>query len=217
MSAPDYAYGTFRTFWTQSGGAIDGALRLEQLPADAKLLYEFDSLPLSEVIRLVNKYSNNVMARHLLLTLGAEKSGVPATIEGGRQAVDAWLASRDIKIPGLILDNGSGLSRAERVTVRGLGEVLDRAWHSPFMPELAASLPLSATDGTLRGRFRATGMQGRLRLKTGTLDHVSGLAGFVNSASGKTYIVVVLVNHRDAHTGTGEAIHAELIRWVFGQ
>lgn len=217
MNAPDYAYGTFRTFWSQSGGAIDGGSRLEPLPPDAKLIYEFDSLPLAEIIRLVNKYSNNVMARHLLLTLGAEKSGVPATMDSGREAIASWLSDRDIKIPGFVLDNGSGLSRAERVTVRGLGDVLDVAWHSPFMPELAASLPLSATDGTLRSRFRAAGMQGRLRLKTGTLDHVSGLAGFVNSASGKTYIVVILVNHRDAHTGTGEAVQAELIRWVFGQ
>lgn len=217
MNAPDYAYGTFRTFWTQSGGAIDGGFRLEPLPAESKLIYQFESQPLSEVIRLINKYSNNVMARHLLLTLAAEKSGVPATVDNGRKAIATWLASRDIEIPGFILDNGSGLSREERVTARGLGEVLDVAWHSPFMPELAASLPLSATDGTLRSRFRAAGMQGRLRLKTGTLDHVTGLAGFVNSASGKTYIVVILVNHPDAHTGSGEAVQAELIRWVFSQ
>ncbi|MDY6944819.1 MAG: D-alanyl-D-alanine carboxypeptidase/D-alanyl-D-alanine-endopeptidase [Pseudomonadota bacterium] len=217
MSAPDYAYGTFSTLWTQSGGAIDGGMRIETLPADAKLLYEHDSLPLTEVIRLVNKYSNNVMARHLLLTLGVEKYGPPATVESGRNAVRLWLANRGIQMPGFVLDNGSGLSRAERVTARGLGEMLDRAWHSPFMPEFAASLPLAATDGTLRNRFKSPGMQGRIRLKTGHLDNVSALAGFVNAASGKTYVVVILVNHPGAQGGSGEAVHAELIRWVFGQ
>jgi D-alanyl-D-alanine carboxypeptidase/D-alanyl-D-alanine-endopeptidase (penicillin-binding protein 4) len=217
MKASDYAYGTFRTLWTQSGGVIDGAMRVETLPADARLFYEHDSLPLTEIIRLVNKYSNNVMARHLMLTLGVEKFGPPATVESGRNAIRQWLANRGIEMPGFVLDNGSGLSRAERVTVRGLGEMLDRAWHSPFMPEFAASLPLSATDGTLRNRFKSPGMQGRIRLKTGHLDNVSALAGFVNAASGKTYVVAIIVNHPGAQGGSGEAVHAELIRWVFGQ
>lgn len=217
MTAPDYAYGTFRTLWTQSGGAIDGAGRLGIVPSSARLLHEHDSLPLPEIIRLVNKYSNNVMARHLLLTLGAEKFGAPATIEGGRQAISNWLSSRGIKIPGLVLDNGSGLSRAERITARGLGEMLDVAWHSPFMPEFAASLPLSATDGTLRRRFDAPGMPGRVRLKTGSLDDVTALAGFVNAASGKTYVVVIMINHPGVHRGTGEIVQAELVRWVFAQ
>lgn len=217
MNAPDYAYGTFRTLWTQSGGAMDGEMRMEPLPAEARLLYEHDSLPLAEVIRLVNKYSNNVMARHLMLTLGVEKYGPPATVESGRNAIRVWLANRGIEMPGFVIDNGSGLSRAERVTARGLGEMLDRAWHSPFMPEFAASLPLSATDGTLRNRFKSPGMQGRIRLKTGHLDNVSALAGFVNAASGKTYVVVIIVNHPGAQGGSGEAVHAELIRWVFGQ
>jgi D-alanyl-D-alanine carboxypeptidase/D-alanyl-D-alanine-endopeptidase (penicillin-binding protein 4) len=118
---------------------------------------------------------------------------------------------------GFVLDNGSGLSRAERVTARGIGEMLDVAWHSPFMPEFAASLPLSATDGTLRTRFSAPGMQGRIRLKTGHLDDVSALAGFVNAASGKTFVVVIFINHPGAHTGIGELVHGELVRWVFGQ
>src|SRR5262245_6804289 len=86
MTAPNFAYGTFRTFWTQSGGAIDGAMRVAALPPDAMLLYEQPSLPLADIIRLVNKFSNNVMARHLLLPLGAEKFGTPATIAGGANA-----------------------------------------------------------------------------------------------------------------------------------
>ena len=157
------------------------------------------------------------MARHLLLTLGAERFGAPATTQNGREAVKLWLDEHEIRIPGFVIDNGSGLSREERVTARGLADLLDVAWHSPFMPEFAASLPLSATDGTLRNRFRAAGMQGRLRMKTGRLDDVSGLAGFVNAASGKTFIVVILVNHPGAHNGTAEIVQSELIRWAFGQ
>lgn len=217
MTPPDYAYGTFRTLWLQSGGAIDGAARLAAIPQQARLLYEHDSLPLAEVIRLVNKFSNNVMARHLLLTLGAEKFGVPATPERGRNAIRAWLTGRGINANGLVIENGSGLSRTERITARTLGEMLDVAWHSQFMPEFAASLPLSATDGTLRTRFDSPGMQGRIRLKTGRIDDVSALAGFVNAASGKTFVAVIIVNHPAAHSGSGEVVQAELVRWIFGQ
>jgi D-alanyl-D-alanine carboxypeptidase/D-alanyl-D-alanine-endopeptidase (penicillin-binding protein 4) len=150
MNAPDYAYGTFRTLWEASGGEIGGGMRLGKRPDDARLFHTFDSITLAEAVRLVNKFSNNIMARHLLLTLGAEKFGPPASAEMGRNAIRTWLTERGVNIPGFVLDNGSGLSRDERVTARGLAQVLDHAWHSPFMPEFAASLPLSATDGTLR-------------------------------------------------------------------
>ncbi|HEY8538618.1 MAG TPA: D-alanyl-D-alanine carboxypeptidase/D-alanyl-D-alanine-endopeptidase, partial [Steroidobacteraceae bacterium] len=215
MSAPEFAYGTFRTLWTESGGTIDGGLRLAKRPIDSRHFHTFGSVPLSEVIRLINKYSNNVMARHLLLTLGAEKFGPPATPESGADAVTSWLESRRIEIPGLFIENGSGLSRKERITARGLGEVLQAAWYSPYMPEFAASLPLSAMDGTLRNRF--AGMEGRLRLKTGRIDDVSALAGFVYGASGKTYVLAVIINHPQAHFGVGEGVQTELVRWAASQ
>jgi len=217
MKAPEYAFGLFKTFWQQTGGSIDGGLRLGAVPADAKLLYTHDSLSLAEVIRLVNKYSSNVMARTVFLSLAAEKVGRPATSAGARQAVLNFLASRGISIPELVLENGSGLSRDERVTAQGLADVLADAWHSQYMPEFAASLPLSATDGTLRRRFRSGEMQGRLRMKTGTLDDVSALAGYVNAASGRTYVTVIMLNDPRADNGSGEAIQAELVDWVFAQ
>jgi serine-type D-Ala-D-Ala carboxypeptidase/endopeptidase (penicillin-binding protein 4) len=217
MSAPEYAYGTFRTLWEQSGGTIKGKLRLEQLPAKARLIHEFDSLSLGEVVRLVNKYSNNVMARHLLLTLAVEKYGAPATTDSGRRAVHAWLAEKQIDIPGFVIDNGSGLSREERITARGLGQILHAGWHSQYMPEFIASLPLAGTDGTLRNRFNAAGMRGRIRMKTGHMDDVSSLAGYVNAVSDNTYIVSIVVNHPGAEFGTGDDVQAALLKWVFAQ
>ncbi len=215
MSAPEFAYGTFRTLWTESGGTIDGGPRIAKRSVEARHFHTFGSVPLSEVIRLINKFSNNVMARHLLLTLGAEKFGPPATPESGADAINDWLASRSIDIPGLYVENGSGLSRNERITARGLGEVLEVAWRSPYMPEFAASLPLAAMDGTLRNRF--AGLQGRLRLKTGRIDDVSALAGFVHAASGKTFVLVVIINHPLAHFGVGEAVQTELVKWTASQ
>lgn len=217
MSAPEYAYGTFRTYWEELGGSLSGKLRLGAKPAAARLMLSYDSLTLGEIVRLVNKYSNNVMARTLLLTLGAEKFGPPATLDKGRRAINEWLAEHQIDSRGFALDNGSGLSRVERTTAVGLGALLRVAWHSQFMPEFAASLPLSATDGTLRERFQSYGMRGRIRMKTGHLDDVSSLAGYVNAASGKSYVVVIFVNHPGAQFGAGDEVQADILRWVFGQ
>ena len=217
MRAPDFAFGTFKTYWQQSGGTLDGGMRLGTVPADARLLYTHESLTLAEVIRLVNKFSSNVMARHLLLTLAAEKSGPPATTAAGSRAIVEFLASRGISIPDLVLENGSGLSRNERISAAGLADVLLDAWRSPYAPEFQASLPLSAVDGTLRRRFRSPDMEGRLRMKTGSLQDVSALAGYVNAASGKAYVAVIILNHPGAELGAGEAIQAALVNWVFGQ
>jgi D-alanyl-D-alanine carboxypeptidase/D-alanyl-D-alanine-endopeptidase (penicillin-binding protein 4) len=165
----------------------------------------------------VNKFSSNTMARQLLLTLGAEKAGPPGTTNAGRRVITDFLASQGISIPDLVLDNGSGLSREERISASGLADVLLAAWRSQYMPEFAASLPLSATDGTLRKRFRSPEMQGRLRMKTGTLEGVSALAGYVNAASGRTFVAVILVNHPAADGGGGAAVQTALVQWVFGQ
>jgi len=217
MRAPEYAYGTFKTFWEESGGKLDGGWRIGVLPSGAKMIYSQDSLSLAEIIRLVNKFSSNTMARQLLLTLGAEKAGRPGTTSGGRRVIVDFLASQGVSIPDLVLDNGSGLSREERISAAGLADVLLAAWRSQYMPEFAASLPLSATDGTLRKRFRSPEMQGRLRMKTGTLEGVSALAGYVSAASGRTFVAVIIVNHPGANGGGGVAVQAALVQWVFGQ
>ena len=218
MKAPDYAYGLFKTLWQQAGGTLGGSMKLGVLPADAKLLYTHESLTLAEVIRLVNKYSSNSMARTLYLTLGAERyPGRPATPAAGAEAIQDFLARQGISVPELVIENGSGLSRNERITAAGLADVLLAAYKSQYMPEFAASLPLSATDGTLKRRFRSKEMQGRLRMKTGTLEDVAALAGYVNAASGKTFVAVVILNHPGASAGAGEAIQTALVEWIFGQ
>jgi len=217
MRAPEFAYGTFRAFWEESGGEIDGGWKLGVLPPGASMVYSQDSLSLAEIIRLVNKFSSNAMARQLLLTLAAEKAGRPGTTAGGQKVIAEFLASQGISVPSLVLENGSGLSREERITAEGLVDVLLAAWRSQYMPEFAASLPLSATDGTLRRRFRSPEMQGRLRMKTGSLEGVSALAGYVNAASGRTFVTVVIVNDPRAGGGGGQAVQAALVQWVFGQ
>ncbi len=213
LQPASYAYGTFVELWRQSGGEFLGNLRIEPTPADAKLLFTFNSLSLAEIVRLTNKFSNNLLARYLFLTIGAERSGSPATLEKSRSAIAEWGRDRGFDLSGVDLDNGSGLSRSTRISVLQMAKILSAAYHSHFAPEYLASFPLAGMDGTLRGRMKDS-PPGSVRLKTGHLDGVSGVAGYVTTAGGKTYVLVSLVNHLRADYGGAEPVHAALVEWI---
>jgi serine-type D-Ala-D-Ala carboxypeptidase/endopeptidase (penicillin-binding protein 4) len=208
-----YAFGTFVGLWRELGGEFTGKLRVEAAPADSQALLSFDSLTLGEVVRLTNKFSSNLMARHLLLTMGEERSGGPATLDKGAAAIAEWSRERGLDVRGMDIDNGSGLSRTTHISVLQMAQILSAAYHSRYAPEFLASLPLAGVDGTLRSRMKMS-PAGAVRLKTGHLDGVSGVAGYVTTAGGKTYVLVSLVNHIRADYGGGEPVHAALVEWV---
>jgi D-alanyl-D-alanine carboxypeptidase/D-alanyl-D-alanine-endopeptidase (penicillin-binding protein 4) len=211
----DYAFGTFVALWHELGGEFDGKLRVAPAPADAQAFMTFDSLTLGEIVRLTNKFSSNLMARHLLLTLGEDRFGLPATLDKGAAAIAEWSQERGLALEDMNIDNGSGLSRATHISVLQMAKVLSAAYHSRYAPEFIASLPLAGIDGTLRTRMK-TSPAGSVRMKTGHLDGVTGVAGYVTTSSGKTYVLVSLVNDSRADYGAGEPIHAALVRWMQG-
>jgi D-alanyl-D-alanine carboxypeptidase/D-alanyl-D-alanine-endopeptidase (penicillin-binding protein 4) len=208
-----YAFGTFVELWRQSGGEFSGKMRLEATPADAKLLYSYESLSLGEIVRLTNKHSSNLMSRHLLLTIGKERYGEPATLEKGAAAIGEWARDRGIDLTNVDIDNGSGLSRGTHISVLQMARILSAAYHSRFAPEFLASLPLAGMDGTLRSRMKNSAA-GSVRLKTGHLDGVSGVAGYVTTPAGKSFVLVSLVNHARADFGAAEPVHAALVAWI---
>ena len=208
-----YAFGTFLELWSELGGEFSGALRVQAAPADAEPLLSFDSLSLGEIVRLTNKYSSNLMARQLLLTVGAEHSGNPATVEKGAAAIDDWSRESGMDLQGMEIDNGSGLSRSTRISALQMAQVLSFAYRSRYAPEFLASLPLAGIDGTLRSRMKST-PQGAVRLKTGHIDGVSAVAGYVTTAAGKSYVLVSIVNNPRADSGAGEPVHAALVSWI---
>jgi serine-type D-Ala-D-Ala carboxypeptidase/endopeptidase (penicillin-binding protein 4) len=163
-------------------------------------------------VRDVNKFSNNVMSRQLFLTMGASATGAPATLDRARAAVREWTKLRGLALPELVMDNGSGLSRIERITARGLGELLVDAYRSPVMPEFIASLPVVAADGTMRKRLRTAEVAGQAHIKTGSLVNVRSIAGYVLDARGRRSAVVFIVNHPNA--GGTQAAQDALLRWV---
>jgi D-alanyl-D-alanine carboxypeptidase/D-alanyl-D-alanine-endopeptidase (penicillin-binding protein 4) len=162
---------------------------------------------LAEVVRDVNKYSNNVMAQQVFLTLALQKNGV-ATFDGAREALRQWWQARvgDAELPQA--DNGAGLSRDARLTAQALARMLQVAWQSPVMPDLVASLPMSGVDGTLRrSQSRASA-----HLKTGSLRDVMAVAGYVHAASGRRYVLVAVVNH--ANAGAARPVLDSLVDWT---
>lgn len=209
----NYAFGTFVELWRELGGEFDGKLRVATTPGDAEAFVSFDSLTLSEIVRLTNKYSSNLMARHLLLTLGAERFGWPATLEKGAATIAEWGQEHGLSLQDMDIDNGSGLSRSTHISVLQMAKILSFAYHSRYAPEFMSSLPLGGMDGTLRSRMKSS-PAGSVRLKTGHLDGVTGVAGYVTAASGKTFVLVSLVNDPRADYGAGEPIHGALVTWM---
>ena len=210
-----FADGVVRALWTGLGGHIEGGLALAPRPEGATRWYRHRSPPLPVVIRGINKFSNNVMARNLFLSLGAERIGVPGTTDKGRRAVAAWLERRKIEIPNLWVENGSGLARETRITARGLGGVLMAGDRSRFRPEFAQSLPLASLEGSMRRRLRNHSGASRARIKTGLLKNVRAMAGYVRTRRGGTLAVVALQEHPGVHQGgRGTAVHDALLAWL---
>ena len=195
LSDDQYAFYTFKKLWRELGGQFNGDLKMQEVRLGAVKLVEQLSEPLGYVIRDINKWSNNLMARQLLLTLGAEKIGTPATEAKGASAVTNWLTGKSIQFAELNIENGSGLSRTERISAAHLGQMLVSAYNGPIMPEFLASLPILALDGTVQKRLKDTPAQGRAHLKTGSLDGVSSIAGYVLDKNNKRHVMVMLVNH----------------------
>ena len=207
----EYAGALFTYLWRELGGTFNGRVRDGEATASALRMATHRSLALSEVVRDINKVSNNVMARQLLLALGAG-AGMSATPERGARAVQQLFAARNIAMPELVIENGSGLSRIERVTARGLGQMLLTAFRGATMPEFIASMPLVGVDGTMIRRLTNTGIAGQAHIKTGLINGVRALGGYVLDAKGRRVVVVLLINHPHAHNAN--AVQDALLRWV---
>ena len=193
--------------WQSMGGTLSGSVRAGVVPAGLPPAWDNVSPALAEVVRDINKYSNNVMTQQVLLTMGKERFG-SGSLETGRQALAQWWQSRWPAAEMPVVDNGAGLSRQARISAQALGRMLQTAWASSVMPELVASLPISGMDGTLR-RSKASASA---HLKTGSLNEVNTLAGYVHGNSGQRYVLVAMVNHPNA--GAARPVMDALVDWA---
>lgn len=202
----------FRGLWAESGGTLAGTTVPGRAPVTPALL-RFESEPLADGVKRLNKYSSNQMTRNLFLTLGAEAYGAPATLDKGTRAVRAALDRHGIATDTLVLENGSGLSRSERITAQAMTHILRAAWQSPWWAEFESALPIAGLDGTLARRFNKSPVMARAHLKTGSLRDVSALAGTVLTYSGRRVAFVLMVNH--ANAGQAVAAQQALLEWTW--
>lgn len=191
-----YAAGAVRAIWQELGGSIMGKDRAGDVPKSATLLARAFSPDLTEIIRDINKYSNNTMARQLFLSLGAEfrNSADGDDAKAAQRVIRQWLAKKGITASHLVMENGSGLSRAERVSAREMAAILQTAWKGPYAAEFISSLPIVGMDGTMRKRLKRSPVYGEGHIKTGTLNTVRAIAGFSRDAKGDTWAVVAILN-----------------------
>ena len=192
----DYAAGTVRAIWQELGGKILGKDRQGLVPKQATLLASATSPDLVEIIRDINKYSNNTMAQQVFLSIGAKSrtSADQDDAQAAQRAIKQLMKSKGINPDQLVMENGSGLSRNERVSAKALSLILQDAWNGPYAAEFTASMPLVGMDGTMRKRLRNTPMRGQAHIKTGTLNNVRAIAGFSRDRNGKTWAVVAFLN-----------------------
>jgi len=260
----DYFFAVFSALWREMGGTLQGGMREGRAPLDQVAFSTHLSPPLSEVIRDINKFSNNIMARQLFLTLGtaepasahtgqanpaqellpvedvmalipdAGESTLPASpvartlgglgagtdpdpptaasIPRSIAAMRQWLASEHMEFPELVLENGAGLSRKERISAQHLAELLRHASHSRYAAELEASLPILGMDGTMKKRFKDNEIAGYAHIKSGMLEGVKSIAGYVKSHNGKQWVVVFIINHPNA--SLAQPAQDALIEWL---
>ncbi|KQW51123.1 MULTISPECIES: D-alanyl-D-alanine carboxypeptidase/D-alanyl-D-alanine-endopeptidase [unclassified Roseateles] len=206
-----------RLLWQELGGTLGAGDVESTAPAGAVVLASHRGRPLAEVLRSVMKSSDNALTRLVYLQLGARaaRPGEP-TRDAAERVVRDWFAARGLDARGLVLDNGSGLSRSERIPPALLAALLRAAHAGAQQPELLGTLPLAGVDGTLTRRLKDGPATGKARLKTGTLRDAVGLAGFVPDASGKPWVFVALINHPEAAV-KGRPVLDALVNWVAGQ
>lgn len=223
LAFPDpgsYALRAIGGLWQELGGTVSGTVGFGVVPTDATFVGAVDSKSMAEIVRDVNKFSNNVMAQSVFLALSLpdQNSLLSCTVVGGAasyerstERLNRWWSTLLPSTPAPVMENGSGLSRIETISAQALAQMLQKAWVGSTMPEFIASLPIVSIDGTMRrSHASASG-----HIKTGSVRNVIARAGYVLAPNGERRIFVLLINSPNASAATS-AIDL-LIDWAAAQ
>ncbi|MDQ7988920.1 MAG: D-alanyl-D-alanine carboxypeptidase/D-alanyl-D-alanine-endopeptidase [Candidatus Dactylopiibacterium sp.] len=209
-----WAGAVIRAQWAELGGRWQGEVVEGATPPQAQAFSRWESPALPEVLRDMNKWSNNVMAQQILLALGGD-DGRPLSAARAIGRLRDWMPAHGLDPAQWVLENGSGLSRLERTTAAELGALLQDAWNSPRMPEFVMGLPVIGRDGTMRSRLVDSPLAGRGYVKTGTLDGVKSAAGYLLDAQGRWVAFAILLNHPQAPNA--ERVIEETLRALYAR
>ena len=212
------------SMWAAAGGVLRGKVvaapvvqgvspmptRVDGTPLEPLSFHR--SKPLTELVRDINKASDNVGARNLMLSLSPGYPEKPATLVGAQKVVNLWLREQGLAQGDVEVENGSGLSHSERAKPRALVQLLRRGWVADQAQAFFESLPIAGVDGTLKNRLQGSRTKGQAYLKTGTLNDTVALAGYVHAVSGKMYALAVFVN--DLKAEKGRAALDAIVDWL---
>lgn len=210
LSHTAYISGAFAAIWKRLGGQWNGTGREGVASPQLTILKKFNSLPLGSVMLAMNKYSNNVIARHLFIEAGAPSP--PFSYAASDDALQKWLWERGVQ--SVVVENGSGLSRIGRISPNGMASVLDYVWRHPYRFEFISSLPILAVDGTMKKRLRTRkdkALAGMGHFKTGSLSGVNTISGYMQDAQGRALLVVIFTQK----TSRGKRLQDDIIRWAY--
>ncbi|MCB1907337.1 MAG: D-alanyl-D-alanine carboxypeptidase/D-alanyl-D-alanine-endopeptidase [Rhodocyclaceae bacterium] len=213
MPPADYSRAAVAGMWKEVGGRLTGRVFDGVTPSEAVPLAADRSPTLAEIARDMNKWSNNVQARHLMASLGASAGGLPDSVTAGARVVAERLAAAGVDGRGLVIENGAGLSRIEAISARALGQMLEVAFTRPWMPEFVASLALAGFDGTARHRLGGSPARGYAHVKTGSINGARAIAGYVLDRDGHRHALAMLVN--DPSAWASRAAQDALLEWVW--
>mgnify|MGYP000150308283 CR=1 FL=1 len=220
LRADTYFFAIFKLLWQELGGSISGSvlngeLVLAEEEEKVEPFYTHVSPPLRTLLVASNKYSSNAMSQLLLLTAASKHHTPPISNAMAVQTLQDRLLAQKLNLGKGIIQFGSGLSRQTKVSAQFISDVLEKAYQSPYRPEFISSLPISGYDGTMRKRLRNSKLAGQAHIKTGQLDNVAALAGYIQASNGAWYIVSFQVSHKNVHRGVGKSFGDELLRWVY--
>ena len=212
--APDhFASAVVSALWAEVGGRLEGQVRSGIAPVQTELILIDSSPALAEVVREMNKWSSNVIARQLLASIGRQEPGALDMVAAGSRVAAQSLQLAGVNTSGLVIENGAGLSRIERIRADSLGQMLIAAWRRPWMPEFISALPMAGIDGTAHQRLRNSPARGQAHIKTGTINQVRAIGGYVLDRNGRRHAVVMMVNDPKAHDS--QAAQDALLEWVW--
>ena len=190
-----YAAKVFQEFLLRAGVEVTGKVKIGPVPNSAYDLLEHSSAPLSLILRGLNKFSNNFVAEQILKTIGAETYGQPGTTENGLRAMDEYLQSLKYTSGEFSILDGSGLSRQNRMSPDQIVSVLQDMYRDlGVFPEFVAALGVMGRDGNVLKRMNGHSGSEKARVKTGTLNFVSALSGYFQSADGERFAFSILMN-----------------------
>lgn len=214
LSSNAYLFGLFTHLWRNLGGEFNGKFIHAEIISTSEPFYTGSAKTLAEVINGTNKYSNNLLARQLLLSIGHHQIGQGASVQDGITSIKTWLKVNGLDFPELVMQNGAGLARKISISASSLNKLLRHAYKNQYQPEFLASFPLGGLDGTMKKRMKKMQLGGRARLKTGYVNSVRTLAGYLRADSGKNYAVVLFIDSPKVNFSNGNLIQDTFIKWV---